>query len=59
MKKLTLPLFFLCGVFNYAQEKEIKEVTIPKILPNQLKELMINYIRVQKLQKRGFNLLEQ
>ena len=30
MKKLTLPLFFLCGVFNYAQEKEIKEVTITK-----------------------------
>ena len=55
MKKITLPLFVLCGIFGYAQEKEteIKEVTITKNITQPTKRIDDKLYTDTEITKKG------
>ena len=59
MKKITLPLFVLCGIFGYAQEKEteIKEVTITKNITQPTKRIDDKLYTGTEITKKGIQSL--
>ena len=59
MKKITLPLFVLCGIIGYAQEKEteIKEVTITKNITQPTKRIDDKLYTGTEITKKGIQSL--
>ena len=59
MKKITLPLFVLCGIIGYAQEKEmeIKKVTITKNITQPTKRIDDKLYTGTEITKKGIQSL--